>query len=102
MRPESSEPSDASVCSGTGWLSAGDGTAAGGVIGSVSATGAVSGSVRTISAIAQISSARTSRPTIHGQIDGLLRSTLMSAIRAYLLAHGSDSAGSAATRPRHV
>src|SRR5690606_41158444 len=100
--PASWAPSGASVGSGTGWDPVDCGTAAGGAIGSVSATGAVSGSVWTISAMAHFSSARTSRPTIHGQIDGLLRSTLMSAIRAYLLAHGSDSAGSAATRPRHV
>src|SRR5690606_6768377 len=86
IRPMSSVPSGSSVSSSTGALgaSAGAGVGAGTAATGCSATSrpATSSSpVSTISAIAQIRSARTRRPMIHGQIEGPLRSTLISAIQ---------------------
>src|SRR5690606_15740700 len=91
VRPMSSAPSGSRVRSSTGApsgvIGVGAGTAAAGssTCSTVSVPATRSSSVSTISAMAQIRSARTSKPMIHGQIDGPLRSTLMSAMTAYLL-----------------
>src|SRR5690606_955339 len=98
VRPASSVPSGISVPSSTAWAAPGStvgaGTAAGAPAGSTSSTSATCvSSVSTISAIAQMRSASTSRPMIHGQTEGPLRSTLMSAIEAFLLPPDSTRRG---------